>query len=113
MTCAFGNGHGCYCGCKYYDPNSEYIKYNNADPSIPTYITSTVDEIIKLNEEKIIQDIRKKYHIRSDAILGRDFRFAVIRELSRRYYKETIKIDNFEAENSYDIRNYMVDGNQE
>jgi DNA repair photolyase len=106
--------HGCRCGCKYCDENSEYNKYSNADPSTSAYAPRIVDEIVQEIEEKIDKDSRRIYgrSIGTNAILGIDLRHEVIRKLAHRLYIETLKIDDFERENSTDIRNYTLESQE-
>jgi uncharacterized Fe-S cluster-containing radical SAM superfamily protein len=108
------NQHGCRCGCKYCDENSEYNKYSNADPSTSLYAPGIVDEIVQGIEEKIDKDSRRIYgrSIGTNAILGKDLRREIIRKLAHRLYIETLKIDGFERENCTDMRHYMLENHE-
>jgi hypothetical protein len=60
-------------------------------------------------EEQIVQETKQAYgNIREKAILARDLRHSIIRELAYRMNKEVLKIDRFEQENSTDLRNYKA-----
>jgi hypothetical protein len=89
------------------DPYS-YIKYRTQDPSVDPYSESTTKEILELIDDKIDKDISKKYHISPRAILAQDFAHTVIRKLSWKLLTRVKNIDDYERENSADIRNHVV-----
>jgi hypothetical protein len=95
----------CKCPCKYCE-ESEYIKYENPDPSTAAHTPAITQRIMIKIEEQIVQETKQAYGIREKAILARDLRHAVFRELAYRVNKEVLKIDRFEQENSSDMRNY-------
>jgi hypothetical protein len=84
----------------------KYWKYKNPDPSTSIYTPIIVEKILTMTEEVISNEAKRIYHIRSEAILARDLGHSVMRELAYRSYKEVLKIDRFEQENSGDIRNF-------
>jgi hypothetical protein len=84
----------------------KYWKYKNPDPSTSIYTPIIVEKILRMTEEVISSEAKRIYHIRSEAILARDLRHSVMRELAYRSHKEVLKIDRFEQENSGDIRNF-------
>jgi outer membrane lipopolysaccharide assembly protein LptE/RlpB len=98
----------CKCPCKYCE-ESEYIKYENPDPSTAAHTPAIAQRIMIKIEEQIIQETKQAYgSIREKAILARDLRHSIIRELAYRLNKEVLKIDRFEQENSADLRNYKA-----
>jgi hypothetical protein len=108
MTC--GYVHGCRCDCKYCDENSEYKKYYNQDPSTSPNAIRTALELIPMIEGKIDKNSWHFYGVRPEAIIARDHRHAVYRELYYQIWIELIKIKDFEKENASDIRNYSDEG---
>jgi hypothetical protein len=75
----------------------------------PRFTPGIVDKIIKQTEEIISSEARRIYKVRPEAIIARDLRHAVFRELAYKVNKEVLKIDQFEKENSADIRNFDSD----
>ena len=102
MTCIYPFHHS--------DPKKnidKYWKYKNPDPSTALYTPGVVDELLITIEETIAQSVKRIYHLRPESILGLDLRHSVIRELSCKLNKEVLKIEQFEKENSGDIRNHF------
>ena len=88
------------CGCP------KYYKYKNSDPSTAKYAPIITAEISEIIEEKIDRSIKRIYHVRPESVLGIDLKHAIMRELFHQLHTQVLKIDNFEAHNSGDLRNY-------
>ena len=84
----------------------KYYKYKNPDPSTARYAPIVTAEILEIIDEKIDKSIKKIYHVRPESVLGIDLKHSVTRELFHQLHIQVVKIDNFEADNSGDLRNY-------
>ena len=83
-----------------------YYKYKNPDPSTAKNAPIVTAEILEIINEKIDKSIKKIYHVRAESVLGIDLKHAITRELFDKLHRQVVKIDNFEADNSGDLRNY-------
>ena len=95
-----------YSSCYGADYNIKYWKYQNADPSTAHYAKFIVDKIFDGIRETVDKRGWDIYHVRSDAIIVQDLYHAVIRMLAHELAQHVKEIDQYEQENSGDIRNY-------
>ena len=87
----------------------KYWKYENVDSSTAHYAKVIVNKIFDGMRETIDKEGRNIYHVRPEAIIVQDLHHAVVRTLAHKLAQYVKEIEQFEQENSGDIRNYSTD----
>jgi hypothetical protein len=85
----------------------KYWKYENDDPSIAYYGTIVASELLAEIEDRISKRSKDIYHVRPEAIIAQDFRHEVFRKLQQMVNESVEEIEQYERENSGDIRNHF------
>jgi hypothetical protein len=84
-----------------------YWKYKNDDPSTAYYATIVSNEIFSEIQDRINKRGKDIYHVRPEAIIVQDLGHEVIRQLAQMLNEHVKDIEQYERENSGDIRNYF------